>query len=435
MDPDLNVWISVAAAVCGGLAGLAVTALIRSVRARRRLGERLAAARREVSDAQALNAALTGELRHLAGVRLPTLVDDIAREQRSVHVPGLKYAELRGTPAGDAHEAVVRLVGEAVGGVRQSVSRAVLASLRDMLDEPQTMLAATQKRLLTEMDRQSDASSYVEGLMGLDHLVTRCLHGVQRMRILAGSWPGVQRANCQMSDVVEGARGRIDAYGRVAYSYEPATGKVWLEGRIAEPLAVAVTELMSNAVGYSDGRVDVFVQQVQDGYCIVIDDAGVGMNAFQRDEAAAVLTQSQVLDVTTLPDSVQLGFAVIGRLCNEYGFTADVSSVSPFGGVRAVLRLPHRLLADGPNEILTEPETSTTTPERPRPDDISRGTAASGADQLPQRRRRTRAAQPAAQPVAQAPVMDAPLDPDAATAGLANIVDALRTAEGDQSHE
>jgi hypothetical protein len=139
-----------------------------------------------------------------------------------------------------------------------------------------------------------------------------------------------------------------------------------------------------------------------------------------------------VLDVTTLPDSVQLGFAVVGRLCNEYGFTADVSSVSPFGGVRAVLRLPHRLLADGPNEILTEPEAATvTTSERPRPDDISRGTPASGADQLPQRRRRTRAAQP----VAQHPVMDAPLDPDAATAGLANIVDALRTAEGDQSHE
>jgi hypothetical protein len=246
----------------------------------------------------------------------------------------------------------------------------------------------------------------------------------------------VQRANCQISDVVEGARGRIDAYGRVAYSYEPATGKVWLEGRIAEPLAVAVTELMSNAVGYSDGRVDVFVQQVQDGYCIVIDDAGVGMNAFQRDEAAATLSQRQVLDVTTLPDSVQLGFAVVGRLCNEYGFTADVSSVSPFGGVRAVLRLPHRLLADGPNEILTEPEAATaTTPDPSRPDETSRATPASGADQLPQRRRRTRAAQPAAQPVAQAPVLDAPLDPDVATAGLANIVDALRTAEGDQSHE
>jgi hypothetical protein len=181
MDPDPNVWISVAAAVCGGLAGLAVAALVRSVRARRRLGEKLEAARREVSDARALNAALTGELEHLVGVRLPTLVDDIAREQRSVHVPGLRHAELRGTPAGDAHEAVVRLVGEAVGGVRQSVSRAVLASLRDMLDEPQTMLAATQKRLLTEMDRQPDASAYVEGLMGLDHLVTRCLHGVQRM--------------------------------------------------------------------------------------------------------------------------------------------------------------------------------------------------------------------------------------------------------------
>ncbi|WP_331752300.1 histidine kinase [Streptomyces chartreusis] len=391
-------------------------------------------------------AALETEVRYFAEVTMPTLVDVLARGHRGVPVPGLSQEQLAGTVVDHAHQAVRRLLQEAVGLTREQIGRAARSSVRDMIDEAQTGLHRCQMRVVEEMERHPDGTAYHQSLMNFDHLVTQSLHTLQRMRILTGSWPGLQRADCTVREVVESARGRISDYLRVSYTYEPRTGETWLEGRVVEPVTVALTELLSNATAFSEGKVFVEVQAFQTGYCIFVDDGGLNMNRFQREEASRMLGQREVLDVTTVQDTGQLGFAVIGRLTGEYGFSADVASTSPYGGVRAVLRIPLDLFGHGPTdeEIEAERHAATSLARQTPPDDGAPAPAraadatpgeTAALSGLPQRRRRA--------PLATAPARDsapAPADdPDAFSASLAQlgrtILDTENTPEGDQLHD
>jgi hypothetical protein len=87
---------------------------------------------------------------------------------------------------------------------------------------------------------------------------------------------------------------------------------------------------------------------VPKGICIVVDDAGVGMNEEEKARAAELLTGARAAGVSGLGNPPQFGFAVIGALCQRYGFTVSVDSTSPYGGVRAVLLLPEELLTSMP---------------------------------------------------------------------------------------
>ncbi|MFB8401237.1 histidine kinase [Streptomyces sp. NPDC055912] len=442
LDPQVTVTALLGAGLVATSAGL-----IAQTRSKRALAVRGASAEEQRDAATAHITALETEVRHFAEATMPALVDVLARGYRGVPVPGLHQEQLVGTPVDHAHQAVRRMLQEAVALTREQIGRAARSSVRDVIDEAQTRLHRCQMSVLQEMERHPDGTAYHQSLMNLDHLVTQALHTLQRTRILTGSWPGLQRADCTVREVVESARGRISDYLRVSYTYEPGTGETWLEGRVVEPVTVALTELLSNATAYSEGKVYVEVQAFQTGFCIVVDDGGLNMNGFQREEAARQLARREVLDVTTVQDTGQLGFAVIGRLAGEYGFVADVASTSPYGGVRAVLRIPRELFGHGPSdeEIQAERHAAMTrTTEAP----FAEGLPSPGGDGytphaentghggLPQRRRRTaRTAEPA-RDGAPAPADD----PDAFSAGLAHLGRTIHDTEqhafeGDQPHD
>ncbi|MDX2623780.1 histidine kinase [Streptomyces sp. WI03-5b] len=430
-------------------AGLVATSagLIAETRSKRALAVRGASAEKQRAAAAAHVAALETEVRQFAEVTMPALVDVIARGYRGVPVPGLHQEQLVGTPVDLAHQAVRQILQEAVAVTRERIGRAARSSVRDIIDEAQTRLHRCQMSVLQEMERHPDGTAYHQSLMNFDHLVTQALHTLQRTRILTGSWPGLQRADCTVREVVESARGRISDYLRVSYTYEPGTGETWLEGRVVEPITVALTELLSNATAYSEGKVYVEVQAFQTGFCVFVDDGGLSMNGFQREEAARQLAQREVLDVTTVRDSGQLGFAVIGRLASEYGFVADVTSTSPQGGVRAVLRIPRELFGHGPSDVEIQAERHAAmvhTTEAP----FTEGSLSPGGDGrtppavitgpggLPMRRRRAaRTAEPTPDRV------PAPADdPDAFSAGLAHLGRTIHDTEqhafeGDQPHD
>ncbi|MEU5193694.1 histidine kinase [Streptomyces scabiei] len=417
------------AALLGG--GFAVTAVgfVRQTRAKRVLDAKLFAA-------EHLTGVLHTESKHLAETRMPALVNSAARGQRGVTVPGFSVSYLAGTPIASYHQAVLGLCDEAISITRDRIGLAARSSVRDIIDEAQPYLVRCQMKAIEEMERYPEGTAYHQSLMDLDHLVTRALHTLQRTRILTGSWPGLQRADCTFREIVESARGRIDAVLRVNYTYEPGTGEAWVEGRVVEPVTVALTELLSNATAYSDGKVSVEVQQIQTGYCIVVDDAGLNMNVYQREKAAQLLSQRTVLDVTSLPDTQHLGFPVIGRLANEYGFSADVSSTSPFGGVRAVLRIPRDLLGHGPTDEEREAERQAATvsaisrpliPEQQPADEFGQPPDTSDNPGLPRRRRRSPKHAPTARTSEPAPQED----PDAFSQAFANLTATIREGEND----
>jgi hypothetical protein len=416
-----------------GLTGTAA-GLVRQTRARRALADRAVSLEGRLAAAEQRLDVVQREFQHLVERRLPTLVDVVAREHSGVSVPGLVGQELVGTSVEACHQAVLDLCQEAVTVTRESVALASRAAVRDTLDEAQTFLIRCQMKAVDEMDKYPQGMAYHQSLMDLDHLVTLAVHTVQRTRILTGSWPGLQRADCTVREIIESARGRTDAYQRIAYTYEPATGELWVEGRAVEPVTVALTELLGNALGYSEGKVSAEVQQTQTGLCVVVDDRGLGMSTYQRQEAARRLSQQEVLDVTTLPDTLHLGFPVIGRLAGEYGFHADVSSTSPYGGVRAVLRIPRELFGHGPTEEekAAERQAALAAVSAPTAAELPEEKPAPGqASPLPQRRRRQpRVSEPAPLVGESAPQED----PDAFSLGFANLTAVIREGEGDENH-
>ncbi|HWU12228.1 MAG TPA: histidine kinase [Streptomyces sp.] len=433
--------IAITALFGGGFAATAV-GLVRQSQTKRTLTAKLGSRTRELADARQVIDDLDAESRHLAQARLPALVDAVARGHRGVQVPGLSLDQLTGTHLDGYHQAVMGLVEEAVSLTQERIGLAARSSVRDVMDETQTFLHRCQIKAMEEMDRYPTDTAFHQSLMDIDHLVTRGLHALQRTRILTGSWPGLQRADCTLREVIESARGRIDAYQRVDYIYELSTGEVWLEGCNVEPVTVALTELLSNATAYSEGQVSVAVQPSQTGYYIFVDDRGLSMNIYQRQEAARLLSQGTVIDFTTLPDTLQLGFPVIGRLAAEYGFSVDVSSPSPYGGVRAVLLVPRALLGRGPTEeeinaeresalhAITGPPISTQ-PQQAAPTAPGFGPAATvrhspDVPDLPQRRRLSRRETPSPPPASEETPLD---DPEAFSRGLADLGPAMRESE------
>jgi hypothetical protein len=117
--------------------------------------------------------------------------------------------------------------------------------------------------------------------------------------------------------------------------------------RAVEPVVLTVAELLDNAARHSqpNAPVEVNFQPAHNGMAIVIDDAGVAMNAEELARAERLLSGQESVEINRLGDPPQVGFAVIGVLAARYGFTVSVDTRSPYGGVRAVVFLPGALLS------------------------------------------------------------------------------------------
>ncbi|MFF8814804.1 histidine kinase [Streptomyces pactum] len=315
---------------------------------RQAAAEEAEALRRQAATDREWRQAALAETQHLVERRLPRLVDVEARRHPGVEVPGPSQALLRGSPWEDLHQAALDLVREAVETTRASVGRSARAGVRGVADEAQTFLTKLQMKIDEELGKHPHATAYHQSLIEIDHFATRSLHTLQRLRVLAGSWPGTQRANASIREIVESARGRVGPYERVEYTYRPDVGELFVEGRVVEPIVVALAELMINATMYSSDTVSVYAQQVPAGCRIVVEDTGLGMNAFQLADAERLLSSRTLLDVTALEDERKLGFAVIGRLTHDYGFRVDVGAPSASGGVKAVLLVPTALMGEAP---------------------------------------------------------------------------------------
>ncbi|MFD8335611.1 hypothetical protein ACFV42_23570 [Streptomyces solisilvae] len=437
-------------------AGWGVTATIGFVRARRhgdRQAERLErttgalraaeAAAREKDDARrrALDQfeVLRTEIEHFVGVRLPAHVDVHARQDAGVRSPGLAHPELAGGAFASQLEAILRIYEETVGIVRERIAGSARVAVKNALDEPQTLLVRLLHAISALHDQHKNAPpAYSEGLMKLDHRATRGFQAVQRLRVICGSLPGIQRGTAPIRDIVEGARGRVEAYQTIRYHYDHSTGMRWVDGRSVEAITMALAELLANAADFSTRQVDVSVFDAANGFAIVVDDRGSGMNVYQREEANRLMSHNTVLDVTNLPDARQLGFPIIGRLAKEYGFKAEVDPHSSFGGTRVVLLIPTHMITEEPDESglpswdaerRANPDFSRATPATPTllgpaghaplPPRTSTG--------LPKRQRVTEPPPPPASTLRNA----IHLDQESLARGLNNVTGAFRAADAE----
>ncbi len=287
------------------------------------------------------------EALHLVDERLPALTEARRHDQRT-QIPDPLHERLAGTEFADTHDAVLEMFGYASETAEQAAEGLLLAVARKLQG-----LANGQQLKITEMTERHDDPVFLEDLMQLDHTNAQILRRAVGMAVVCRAWPGRQHNATSLHDIVRGAIGRILDYKRVHIVRIEDTRAV--TGRVVEPLVMTVAELLENATRSSHPQtpVQVHVQLTHSGLAFVIEDAGVGLNAAEREKAAHLLNDDS-LGIAGLGDPPRFGLAACGALARRYGFSVSVDTASAFGGVRAVVNLPRSLLTD-PVETATAP--------------------------------------------------------------------------------
>ncbi|MGA4838188.1 ATP-binding protein [Streptomyces sp. G45] len=303
------------------------------------------------------------------------------------------------TAQSSQHEQDVAEVRADAKSSTTAVVKSAMGTLQSLAEEQQLLLDGLLKKY-------GDDTEVLADLMAVDHTGSQLGRRAKGISVLCGGWLGRRDAPATVYDVARSAQGRIKDFDRVSVHSQV---NVSISSKAVEPVAVVLAELLDNATNYSapSTPVEVNIQAVPTGACFIVDDAGLGMDQETKDRAALLLEGEGQVDITGLGDPPRFGFAVCGMLAARYGFAVSVGSVSPYGGVRAVIRVPESLLtAEAPAAPAAAPRDAAAAaepaPQRLAPVPVGPahvvGTTAGG---LPKRRRRQG-------PIAVVPAPDSP---------------------------
>ncbi|MEV1067733.1 ATP-binding protein [Streptomyces sp. NPDC050263] len=429
--------------VAGGLAAGTLSALalgggvLRLRRQQTRQRAEIAALRTRLDGS---SRAFTAEVEHLAAQRVPAAARQVAHPHLAV--PGPLQPLTVGTPLGIGLENVLLALQSEVAAQRTRVDAAAQAGMRGAVREIQAALYRLQDALRGLQQRYDDPE-LAQTLFRLDHENEQSLRRAQVAAVVCGAWVGLAREESHLVDAVTGGQARLAGYRRVRVHNHLEAGTA-LVSHAVEPVAIIVAELLDNALRHSSPDTDVVVslEHVHHGVCVTVDDAGLGMTRDERDRAQRLVAGDGLILLTDLGDPPRMGLAAIGRLTRQFDLGVDVSSASPYGGVRAVLRVHSHLLshldpAARPPAASAPRTTRRAVPDRPPAH--AYGTETGGpeappghhepedAEGLPQRRRRTRAA---AAP-AQAPSHRPARRPEEAAAALGALQSGTAAARAD----
>ncbi|MGW7243660.1 ATP-binding protein [Streptomyces sp. NPDC054804] len=331
--------------VAGGLAAGTLFALALGgslLRTRRQK----AALRAEVTELRARLAGAEGtfitEVEHLAARRMPAAAAQLTHPH--LKVPGPAGQQLPGTPTGIALEYVLTALREELTAQRMRIDAAAQAGLRGATREIQAALYRLQDAL-RGLQQRYDEPELAQTLFALDHENEQSLRRAQVAAVVCGAWVGLAREESHVVDAVTGGQARLAGYHRVKVHnhLEPGTALV---SHAVEPVAIIVAELLDNALRHSAPDTDVVVnlEHVHHGVCVTVDDAGLGMTQDERARAQRLVAGSEPILLTDLGDPPRMGLAAVGQLTRQFDLNVDVSTPSPYGGVRAVLRVDSHLL-------------------------------------------------------------------------------------------
>ncbi|RDG36843.1 ATP-binding protein [Streptomyces corynorhini] len=279
---------------------------------------------------------------------------------------------------------------EAVEEAKDRAEEATKTALKSAMRTLQG-LASEQQLAITKLQDKYGELQILQDLLDIDHMNSQFARRAQSIAVLCDGWLGRQRAAASLYDVVRSAKGRIRHFTRVEIR---AQSNFAIVSRAVEPVALTLAELLDNATSYSapETIIEINIRPVPKGVCIIVDDAGVGMNEEEKSRAAKLLSSERSPGVSGLGNPPQFGFTVIGVLAARYGFTVSVDSTSPYGGVRAVVLLPEELLTTMPapepepqHEPKEFPAVAASSPMPPAENPVAPSTTFGG---LPKRRRR-----------------------------------------------
>ncbi|MGI5423267.1 ATP-binding protein [Streptomyces sp. CA-179760] len=317
------------------------------------LGGGLLRSRRQLAAQRAKTAALraqldgtsrafTAEVEHLAARRLPSAARQVAHPHLAV--PGPLSPQLAGSPLGFALEQVLKGLHAELAAQRTRIDAAAQAGMRGATREIQAALYRLQDALRGLQQRYDDPE-LAQTLFELDHENEQSLRRAQIAAVVCGAWVGLAREESHLVDAVTGGQARLAGYQRVRIHNHLEAGTA-LVSHAVEPVAIIVAELLDNALRHSapDTGIVVNLEAVHHGVCVTVDDAGLGMTQDERARAQRMVAGREPILLTELGDPPRMGLAAIGQLTRQFDLSVDLSSPSPYGGVRAVLRVDRHLL-------------------------------------------------------------------------------------------
>ncbi len=325
-----------------GAIGLVAVSLLSYLMAR--FGRQIS---RELTDLQ--HAAL-----ELATERLPLVVerlshgDDIEAPAEPDAPPAGRITEI--VRVAEAFSSVRRTAEEAAAG-QARLRRGVSQVFRNLAWRNQSLLHR-QLALLDTMERKSTEPEALEELFRLDHLTTRMRRHAESLIILSGAAPGRGwREPVPLVNVLRGAIAEIEDYTRI--SVEARHDDLVAGAAVADVIHL-LAELIENAATNSPSRTEVTVraERVAHGIVIEIEDRGLGMS---DDEIEAVNKRLAKPPEFDLANSDKLGFFVVVRLAARHQIKVTLRS-SPYGGVTAIVLLPHAITLQRAAGASVEPE-------------------------------------------------------------------------------
>ncbi|MFF4870717.1 ATP-binding protein [Streptomyces sp. NPDC090109] len=392
-------WCGLAAVVLAGLTSAGTARRLRAAEAARHKRASEGAAKYY----EQREAALLGRL---ADQRATTVW--LAEELLPAAVARLK----RGDPASDILRAVDfgkhldEEFADALKGALRTLLEAVEAE-EHTRDASQRALVAVARRVQAIVHQLAKDLHAMQILHGNDIVVSRGLQDVDHRNALIGrlaasiavlgdARPGRQWSkSIPLYDILRGAMSRIVDYPRVKLR---AVAEVAVTGPGSEPLMHLLAELLDNATSFSPPHapVEVTANEVPSGVAIEIEDRGVGLTEEVRQRVERVMAQSQrTIQLASLGEVTQLGLPVVSRLAREHGCEVHLRT-SAYGGVRAVVLVPRRLITTMPQPAV-------------RPDDFAKRRAAGTGRTLGGPVRTAPASAPTPPPVPAPAPMPAPL--------------------------
>ncbi|MFF5979139.1 ATP-binding protein [Streptomyces olindensis] len=351
------------------------------------LGGGLLRSRRHLAAQRAKTAALraqldgtsrtfAAEVEHLAARRVPAAARQAAHPH--VAVPGPLNPQLAGSPLGAALEQVLKGLQAELAAQRTRIDAAAQAGMRGATREIQAALYRLQDALRGLQQRYDDPE-LAQTLFELDHENEQSLRRAQIAAVVCGAWVGLAREDSHLVDAVTGGQARLAGYQRVRVSNHLDAGTA-LVSHAVEPVAIIVAELLDNALRHSapDTEVVVNLEAVHHGVCVTVDDAGLGMTQDERARAQRLVGGSEPILLTELGDPPRMGLAAIGQLTRQFDLSVDLSSPSPYGGVRAVLLIDSHLLTRIDPEELPPSASAPRSTRRAAARETAKGAAAPG---------------------------------------------------------
>ncbi|MEV5970441.1 ATP-binding protein [Streptomyces sp. NPDC051921] len=255
---------------------------------------------------------------------------------------------------------------EALRGALRTLLEAVEAE-ESTRDSSQRALVAVARRVQAIVHQLAKDLRSMQIIHGTDLVLSRGLQDIDHRNALIGrlaasiavlgdARPGRQWSKAiPLYDVLRGAMSRIVDYPRVKLQ---AVTEAAVIGPGAEPLIHLLAELLDNATTFSPPHtpVEVSAIEVPSGIAIEIEDRGVGLTEEVRQRIARVMADSSSgLFLAGLGEVTQLGLPVVSRLAREHGCEVDLRT-SAYGGVRAVVLVPRRLITTVEQPVVRTPE-------------------------------------------------------------------------------